>query len=131
MKDHDQRQGRRFDLFASLHGEVTVTQPVEIRDLSARGMRVATRLALNVNAYHEFRLTIGDRAAVVKGRVAHTRPSQNDQGVTVYVSGIEFVEVSEVSQSIINRFLEIMHLTEAKLRGHARVQEGSQEKRSD
>jgi PilZ domain len=131
LDEHDRREGRRFDLFASLHGEVTVTRPVEIRDLSARGMRVATSLALNLNAHYEFRLTIGDRAAVVTGRVAHTRPSQNEKGVTVYLSGIEFVEVSEVSQSIINRFLEITHLAEAKLRAHARAQEGSPERRSD
>jgi hypothetical protein len=131
LNDNNQREARRIDLFASLHGEVTVTQPVEIREISARGMRVATRIALNRNADHEFRLTIGDRAAVVRGRVVHSSPSQNDEGVTVYVSGIKFLEVTEASQSLINGFLEFMRLAEDKLRRQERAQRASQEGRSD
>lgn len=118
MKDQDKRDFRRIDLFASLHGEVTVTHPVEIREISARGMRVATKFALNRNAHHEFRLTIGDRSAVVRGRVVHTRPSETDEGIGVFLSGIEFLEVTEASQSLINGFLELMRLAEVKLRGH-------------
>jgi hypothetical protein len=131
LNDNNQREARRIDLFASLHGEVTVTQPVEIREISARGMRVATRIALNRTADHEFRLTIGDRSAVVRGHVVHTSPSQNDEGVTVYLSGIKFLEVTEASQSLINGFLEFMRLAEDKLRRQERAREASQEGRSD
>ena len=114
MTDMSRRRSERTELFASLQGEATVRHPIEITDISPRGMRIASGVSLNLNCQYEFRMTIGDRAVAAMGRVVHTGPSP-DQGGGAFLAGIEFIDLSESSQAIINDFIKLMSLAELKL----------------
>jgi hypothetical protein len=88
----DPRDRERIRILGELHGEVTVFQPMTIREISQGGAQVETSFPLHVDSLHEFRLTLGDRSVIVKGRVAHCSIVDLDQEAVTYVSGLEFVE---------------------------------------
>jgi hypothetical protein len=69
------------------------------------GAQVETTISLQLDSLHEFRLTLGDRSVIVKGRVAHCSISDVDQELVTYRSGIEFVEPSERVLAAIAGFL--------------------------
>ena len=72
-----------------------VYQPTTVRQISRGGMQVETAFPLHLDSLHDFRLTLGDRSVVVKGRIAHCHISDVDQDIVVYRSGVEFVEPPE------------------------------------
>lgn len=88
----DPRDRERVRILGELHGEVMVFQPMTIREISHGGAQVETSFPLQVDSLHEFRLTLGERSVIVKGRVAHCSIVDLDQEVVTYVSGLEFVE---------------------------------------
>ncbi len=59
-----------------------------------------------MDSLHEFRLSLGDRSVVVKGRVAHCSISDVDQEVVTYRSGIEFIELSDRVFAVIADFID-------------------------
>src|SRR5215208_3483193 len=77
-----------------------------IKEISVGGALVETRFPLHLNSLHDFRLTLGTRSIVVKGRVVHSQISDVDQNVVVYWTGIEFVEPSEHVATAIAEFME-------------------------
>ena len=83
-----------------------VFQPTDVCQISHGGMQVETAFPLQLDSLHEFRLTIGERSVVVKGRVAHSRISDFDQDLIVYRTGIEFVEMSEHVAEAIAAFVD-------------------------
>ena len=83
-----------------------VLQPTDVCQMSHGGMQVETAFPLQLDSLHEFRLTLGHRSVVVKGRVAHSRISDFDQDVIVYRTGVEFVEMSEHVASAIADFVD-------------------------
>ncbi len=100
------RSGERFPILGELHGEVTVFQRIVIREISHGGAQIETTVPLQLNSLHQFRLMLGDRSVVVKGRVAHCRVTDvDDQGAT-YRSGIEFIDMSEAVSAVVADFLE-------------------------
>lgn len=98
-----------------LRGEVMLFQPTAVRQISRGGMRVETRFALQLDSLHDFRLTIGEQSVVVKGRVVHSHISEVDQDVVVYVTGVEFIELTEHTASVINNFVKLLRLTKFKI----------------
>jgi len=106
--DDSKRDTQRIDLPGSLRGEVTVFQPAEISQISLGGMQVETGFPLQLDSLHDFRITVGARSIVVKGRVAHSRISDVDQDVVTYRSGVEFIELSERVVSVITEFIEAL-----------------------
>ena len=102
----DTRDGERILILGELHGEVMVFQPTTIKEISRRGAQLETVFPLHVDSLHEFRLSLGDRSVVVKGRVAHCSISDVDQEVVTYRSGIEFVELSERVFDVIAHFID-------------------------
>ena len=102
MPEH--RQAERLGL-APVRGEVLVLQPMHVTELSRIGMRVETTCALLVDSLHEFRLTLAGQTMVVKGRVAHSRISDVDRDAVTYLSGIEFVELSDRTAAAIGDYL--------------------------
>jgi hypothetical protein len=100
----EHRRADRLGLCAAA-GEVLVVQPMLVTEMSRTGMQVETACALLVDSLHEFRLTLAGRAMVVKGRVAHSRISAMDGDVVTYVSGVEFVGLSEVTAAAIDEFV--------------------------
>jgi len=96
----------RIQILGELHGEVMIFQPLAIKEISRGGVLVETGFPLQVDSLHEFRLTLGDRSIVVKGRVAHCSISDVDQEIIVYKSGIEFIEPSDPVDGVINGFIQ-------------------------
>jgi len=105
-KREDKRDTERIEILGELHGEVMVFQPTIIREISRGGAQVETSFPLHLDSLHEFRLTLGDRSIVVKGRVAHSSVSDVEQEGVVYRSGIQFIEPSERVFSVIADFIE-------------------------
>src|SRR5215204_1907843 len=102
----DKRDSERVEFLGALHGEVMVFQPAGIRQMSHGGMQVETGFPLQLDSLHDFRLTLGDRSIVIKGRVAHCSISDVDQEIVLYRSGIEFIEPPERVAGVIASFLD-------------------------
>ena len=102
----EKRDAERIPILGELHGEVMVFQPMAIKEISRVGAQVETAFPLQLDSLHEFRLTLGDRSIVVKGRVAHCSISDVDQELVTYRSGIEFIEPSERVHSVIAEFID-------------------------
>ena len=83
-----------------------VFEPMAIKEISRGGAQVETRFPLQLDSLHEFRLTLGDRSVVVKGRVAHCSITDVDQELVTYRSGIEFIEPSDRVYSVISEFID-------------------------
>src|SRR5437762_13578160 len=83
-----------------------VFQPVAVKEISRGGAQVETAFPLQLDSLHDFRLTLGDRSVVVKGRVAHCSISDVDQELVVYRSGVEFIEPSDRVGKVVVEFIE-------------------------
>jgi hypothetical protein len=102
----EKRDAERIPILGELRGEVMVFQPMAIKQISRGGAQVETAFPLQLDSLHEFRLTLGDRSVVVKGRVAHCSISDVDQELVTYRSGIEFIEPSDRVFSVIAEFID-------------------------
>lgn len=101
----DKRDTDRIQILGELHGEVMVFQPMVIKEIARGGVLVETAFPLHLDSLHEFRLTLGDRSVIVKGRIVHCSISDVEQEVVLYRSGIEFVEPSERVYAVISDFI--------------------------
>ena len=103
----DRRRSARVDLLADLQGHVvTLDEAVQVKQVSHGGLTVETTAPLSPRVTHEFRVTIGDRTALVKARVAHSRVQL--QGDTVsYQSGLEFVEPAPEAEAILREIVDL------------------------
>lgn len=94
MADAEKRAAERVPILGELHGEIMVFQPMLIRDIGNDGVTLETRFPLQLDSLHDLRLTLANKAVVVKARVAHSRISDVDQDIVTYRSGLEFVGAS-------------------------------------
>ena len=88
------------------HGEVKVYQPMTILDISHGGAQIETPFALQLDSLHDFRISLGDRSVVVKGRIAHCHIGELKEGVVLYRTGVEFIEISDHVQAAMLHFVE-------------------------
>ena len=102
----DRRDNDRIEILGELNGEVMVFQPLVIKEISPGGAQVESAFPLQLDSLHDFRLALGDRMIVVKGRVAHCSISDVEQETVIYRSGIEFIEPSERIYNVIRDFIE-------------------------
>ncbi|MDE3156662.1 MAG: PilZ domain-containing protein [Acidobacteriota bacterium] len=102
----DKRDTERLEILGELRGEVMVFQPMAIREISRGGAQIEAAFPLQLDSLHEFRLTLGERSIVVKGRVAHCRISDVEHEAVVYRAGIEFVEPDPRVTTVITDFIE-------------------------
>jgi hypothetical protein len=102
----DQRDNERIEILGELNGEVMVFQPMTIKEIGRGGAQVETAYPLQLDSLHDFRLLLGDRTIVIKGRVVHCRISDVEQEGVRYRSGIEFVEPSDRVFTAIRDFIE-------------------------
>ena len=101
----DQRGAERLLILGNLPAEVTVVQPMAIKDISVAGLSIETSFQLPLGSLHDLRLTLGERVLVVKGRVVHSRIVDMDQDVVTYSAGLDFIEPSERVTSAIEDYL--------------------------
>lgn len=106
MSSDEKRERERIEILGELHGEVMLFQPVAIKEISVGGAQIETMFPLQLNSLHDFRLTLGDRSLVLKGRVAHCRISDVDQELVTYRSGVEFIEPSDRISGVISDFID-------------------------
>jgi hypothetical protein len=106
MEAEDKRDTQRIEILGELRGEVMVFQPMAIKQVSRGGAQIETDFPLQLDSLHEFRLTLGERSVVVKGRVAHCSISDVDQEVVLYRSGIEFIEPPYHVAAVIGHFID-------------------------
>ncbi len=88
----NKRDSDRVAVLGDLRGEVMIFQPIAVKEISAGGAQIETAFPLQVDSLHDFRLILGERSVVVKGRVAHCQITDVDQDLVVYRTGVEFVE---------------------------------------
>lgn len=105
-RPEDKRDTERIEILGELHGEVTVFQPMAIKEISRGGAQIETGFPLHLDSLHEFRLTLGDRSVVVKGRVVHCSITDVEHELVLYRSGIEFIEPSERVAAVISDFID-------------------------
>src|SRR5688500_19309577 len=111
MNAENKRDNERVPVPAPLHGEVKVFQPMTILDVSTGGAQIETPFALQLDSLHDFRISLGDRSVVVKGRIAHCHIGELKGGVVLYRTGVEFVEVSEHVKAAIDHFVAALKFT--------------------
>ena len=83
-----------------------VFQPMAIKDISRGGAQVETTFPLQLDSLHDFRLTLGDRSIVVKGRVSYCGISDVEHEGVLYRSGIEFIEPSDRVSAVVGDFID-------------------------
>lgn len=105
MAESDKRDTERIQILGELLGEVMVFQPMVIKEIARGGCQVETGFPLQLDSLHEFRLILGDRSVILKGRVAHCSISDVDQEIVLYRSGIEFIEPSDRVFTVIREFI--------------------------
>ena len=108
----EKRDRERVPLAGQVTGEVMVFQPVTILDISRGGAQVETPFALQLDSLHDFRLSLGERSVVVKGRIAHCHIGELTESSALYRTGVEFVEPSEHVLAAIAEF--IAHLKQRR-----------------
>ena len=78
----EKRDAERVHIPGVVTGEVTVYEPMSILDLSDRGAQVETKFALQLGSLHDFRLSLGNRSVIVKGRIVHCQIGELREGVS-------------------------------------------------
>ncbi len=106
MGADEKRDRERIEILGELRGEVMVFQPMAIKEISRGGAQIETGFPLQLDSLHDFRLTLGDRSIVVKGRVAHCSITDVEEGLVLYRAGIEFIEPAERVSTAISTFIE-------------------------
>src|SRR3954469_5693030 len=95
---NNKRDAERVAVPAPLRGEVQVYQPMTILDVSRGGAQVETAFPLQLDSLHDFRISLGERSVVVKGRIAHCQIGDLKEGAALYRTGVEFVEIADHAQ---------------------------------
>jgi hypothetical protein len=108
MADDNKRDNERVPVPSPLHGEVKVFQPMTILDVSHGGAQIETPFALQLDSLHDFKISLGERSIVVKGRIAHCHIGELQEGVVLYRTGVEFIENSGHAQAALETFIEAL-----------------------
>jgi len=88
-----------------------VYQPMTILDISKGGLQIETPFKLQLDSLHDFKISLGERSIVVKGRIAHCHIGELSEGVVLYRTGVEFIENSDHAQSAIEAFVDALRLS--------------------
>ena len=110
----NKRDKERVPVPSPLHGEVMVFQPMTVLDISLGGAQVETPFPLQLDSLHDFRLSLGDRSVVVKGRIAHCHVAEVQEGGVRYRTGVEFIEPSEHAKTAIRAFVEALKIAQER-----------------
>ena len=113
MTDDQRRAHERHDLPDTVSGEVKIYHSMAIRQLSGGGALIEIGVPLQLDSLHDFRLSLGDRSVVVKGRVVHSHISTVGSDRVRYHTGIEFADLSEPVNQALATFIEALRLQRA------------------
>ncbi len=105
MTADETRSTDSIEILGELLGEVMIYQPMAITEISRSGAQVETAFPLQIDSLHNFRLVLGDRSVVVKGRVVHSHVCDLEQGTTIYRAGVEFTQPADRVLDAIGEFM--------------------------
>jgi hypothetical protein len=108
MPDDNKRDTERVPVLSPLHGEVKIFQPMTILNVSRGGAQIETLFALQLDSLHDFKISLGPRSIVVKGRIAHCHVGELKDGIVFYRAGVEFIENSEHAQTALETFVDAL-----------------------
>src|SRR6266699_2270375 len=108
MAEDNKRDTERVPVPSPIHGEVKVFQPMTILDVSHGGAQIETPFALQLDSLHDFKISLGDRSIVVKGRIAHCHIGELREGIVLYRTGVEFIENSGHVQTALEHFVDAL-----------------------
>jgi hypothetical protein len=111
IDDSDKRDQERVPMLRQLEGAVMVFQTMTVADISHTGAQVETPFPLQLDSLHDFRLSLGERSVIVKGRIVHCHVGEIRNDTTVYRSGVEFVEPSDPVRLAIAHFVDTLRPT--------------------
>ena len=111
MSDENRRDTDRVPVPSQVHGEVMVYHPMTILNVGTGGLQIETPFPLQIDSLHDFRISLGERSIVVKGRIVHCHIGELTQGVVLYRSGVELVDTSDHAQSTIEVFVNALRLS--------------------
>src|SRR5262249_53612717 len=83
MSGENRRDRERVPVPSPLYGEVKVYQPMTILDIGKGGLQIETPFALQLDSLHDFKISLGERSIVVKGRIAHCHIGELTEGVVL------------------------------------------------
>jgi hypothetical protein len=108
IDETDKRAAERIAPRGQLEGAVMVFQAMTIVEISHNGAQIEVPFRLQLDSLHEFRLSLGERSVIVKGRIVHCFVGDLSDDGAVYRSGIEFVEPSEPVRLAIAEFVDTL-----------------------
>ena len=111
IDETDKREKERVAPTGQLEGAVMVFQPMTIIEISHNGAQIETPFPLQLDSLHDFRLSLGERSIVVKGRIAHCHIGELKGGIVLYRTGVEFVELSDHVQSALDHFVAALKIS--------------------
>jgi hypothetical protein len=102
----EKRHTERIEMLGEMPGSATVAQPIAIKELSRTGALIESSFPLQIDSLHQFRLTLGDKILVLRGRIAHCRINEVEQDRVIYASGVDFVDLSPAAAGTLAGFLD-------------------------
>jgi hypothetical protein len=105
-RGNNKRDTERVEILGELHGEVMVFQPMAIKEISRGGAQIETGFPLHLDSLHDFKLTLGERSVILKGRVVHCSITDVEHELVLYRSGLEFIEPSDGVSTVISEFID-------------------------
>src|SRR5690242_17968771 len=108
MDESDNKRDVNRVSVGSLYGEVQLFQPMIVLDMSHNGARIETLFPLHLNSLHDFRLSLGERSLIVKGRIVRSEIAELQSCAVRYRTGVEFVEPTEYVAAAIGEFVDAL-----------------------
>ena len=84
-----------------------VYEAITILDISENGMRMEAPFALHNDSLREFRLMLGPRSVIVKGRVERCEIGELRDGIVLYRCSVEFVDPAPHVANTIREFVAL------------------------
>ena len=99
--------GVRFNISSTEHMKVDLPHEYKVIKISLSGMLVETEFPLDIESHYNIELIINDRNLNIVGRVAYSKEIVGDN-IVKYDIGIEFFEISEDDERILQEFLDTL-----------------------
>ena len=94
------RLGERVPILGLLAGDITVVEPLTVKELGVGGATIETRSPLVIDSLHELRLLLGGQSVVMKGRVVHSHISEVDSDAASSLSIVKSCTPSRESTPV-------------------------------
>lgn len=101
----EHRKSTRLPIQGSLDGDITVTLPLAVTQISAGGALVETSQPLRLESLHELRLTVDGAPLVLTGRVVHSRVVDLEPDNLTYEAGLQFMNPSAHAQNVLQALI--------------------------